>query len=316
MPGVRLGEVSRSLLVCTSLLPTFVLLRVADARQGVSGSTAFDAVRNTIRTARNPRDGAEMVFVPSGAFKMGSSDADISAVASADPRSEVSLMASEKPQRLVNLDDYWIYRTEVTVAQYRRFCDATRRPMPRPPDWGWKDDHPMVNVTWHDASAYAAWAGAALPTEAEWEKAARGTDGRRFIWGDAWPPPSKSGNFADEAMARKYRRWQLVPNYSDGFIETAPVGSFPVGASPYGALDMIGNVWEWCADWFDPAYYVRAPADNPMGPTTGKYRSLRGGCWSNFDADFLRPSKRNRKLPDDSDDKTGFRCIVRRKTVE
>jgi formylglycine-generating enzyme required for sulfatase activity len=220
-----------------------------------------------------------MVLIPAGEFLMGSKDGE------ADD--------DERPQHKVYLTGYWIYRTEVTVAQYRKFCQATGRQMPPEPESGWQNTHPIVNVTWEDAAAYAQWAGAALPTEAQWEKAARGTDGQVYPWGNDWD--------GDKCQ-------NSVGNKNAG--NTAPVGSFPAGASPYGALDMAGNVWEWCADWYDAGYYKNAPTRNPTAPATGTWRVLRGGSWYcaylvGFRAAFRsgsRPTFRHR---------LGFRCVLR-----
>ncbi len=132
----------------------------------------------------------------------------------------------------------------------------------------------MVNVSWFDAAAYARWAGVALPSEAQWEKAARGTDGRLFPWGDAWD----AGKCAKRSNSDGQQR------HPSG---VHPVGSFPAGAGPYGAQDLAGNVWEWCADWYDAAYYRHAPRRNPTGPSTGTARVLRGGSrFFNFSGDF------------------------------
>ena len=211
----------------------------------------------------NPIDGAELVWVPAGEFLMGME---------AGPY-------DGRPERRVHLDGFWIYKHEVTVAQYRKFCAATGRDMPRAPSWGRHDDDPIVHVTWRDAADYAAWAGTALPTEAQWEKAARGTDGRQYPWGWKW----------DDARCNT---WSAVEAGRDGPLEsgkgyrrTRPVGSYPDGASPYGCLDMAGNVWEWCADWYDADYYREAPASNPPGPATGDARVIRGGsCYEMCDA--------------------------------
>jgi formylglycine-generating enzyme required for sulfatase activity len=227
----------------------------------------------------NPRDGAEMVWVPAGEFLMGSTDEHVAAeLEKYEGKEQRDLMKFvfdfQKPQRKVYPDGYWMYKHEVTVAQYRKFCKATGRKMPEAPKWGWKDDHPMVLVTWQDAAKYAKWARVSLPTEAQWEKAARGTDGRIYPWGNKWDA-SKCANGVRERL--------------NG---TMPAGSYPAGASPYGAMDMAGNVWEWCADWFDPNYYKNAPSRNPSGPSkavefttpiSGKVtgaRVLRGGSWS------------------------------------
>ena len=192
-----------------------------------------------------------MVYVPAGDFLMGSKNGEG--------------YDRERPQHTVYLDGYWIYKNEVTVAQYRNFCKTTGRNMPDPPNWGWKDDHPVVNVTWDEAKAYCEWAGAALPTEAQWEKAARGTDGRIYPWGNDWD---------------KTR----LNSYQSGSTATTPVGNYPGGASPYGCLDMAGNGWQWCADWYDATYYANSPARNPTGPATGTTRVLRGGSWFNLPA--------------------------------
>ena len=222
----------------------------------------------------NPKDGAQMVYVPAGPFLMG--DADL----------------NNNPRRTVTLDAFWIYKTPVTVAQYRKFCQATGRAMPPAPFWGWKDNHPVVNVTWDGAKAYCDWAGAALPTEAQWEKAARGTDGRTYPWGDKW----ESGNLWSSVGQRK--------------MGTAPVASFPSGASPYGCLDMAGNVWQWCADWYDPTSPKSALATNPNRPGPGQRRVLRGGSWDEYGAPNFRSAVRLNDLPADRHVSYGFRAVV------
>ncbi len=241
----------------------------------------------------NPKDGAAMVWVPAGEFLMGSTDADKYAG------------SDEKPQRRVYLDGYWMYKYEVTVAQYRAFCAATGRALPRFPSgrsWagkgGWTDpalqNHPIVNVTWRDATAYAAWAGVQLPTEAQWEKAARGTDGRIYPWGNAW----------DQAKCANYY------NSSSKGISTWPVGSFPAGVSWCGAHDMAGNVWEWCADWYQSEYYKTAPARNPTGPATGTFRVLRGGSWYIYIESGCRGAGRFLNYTDYYWNYNGFRCVA------
>jgi formylglycine-generating enzyme required for sulfatase activity len=216
-------------------------------------STAFAAETSATKSSTriNPKDGAEMVWVPAGEFLMGSTEEDIAALLKAEPLLEPykEIFDAEKPQRKVGLDGYWMYKYEVTVAQYREFCKETKRKMPEAPSWGWKADHPMVMVTWQDAADYAKWARVSLPTEAQWEKAARGTDGRIYPWGSKWDA-SKCANTMETELK-----------------STEPVGSYPAGASPYGAMDMAGNVFEWCADWYDPNYYKKAPTKNPTGPS-------------------------------------------------
>jgi formylglycine-generating enzyme required for sulfatase activity len=215
-----------------------------------------------------------MVSVPAGEFIMGSEEGD----------------SDEQPVHTIYLDAFYIDKTEVTNAQYRQCveagaCDA-------PVDATYYDNadyaqHPVVFVSWHDADAYCRWAGKRLPTEAEWEKAARGTDGRTYPWGE--------GIDCDRAQ------------HGECAGQTVPVGSKPKGASPYGALDMAGNVWEWVADWYDSGYYSQSPARNPQGPDSGEERVLRGGSWS-YGANFVRSANRYGDSPVDRFDNVGFRC--------
>jgi formylglycine-generating enzyme len=180
----------------------------------------------------NTKDGAEMVWVPAGEFLMGTTEN----------------YPDQMPQRRVYLDGYWMYKYPVTAGQYRKFCNETGHPMPNVTGVEWKDDYPITWVTWDDAAEYAEWAGVRLPTEAQWEKAARGTDGRLYPWGNEWDSS------------------RCAPSISAD-CEIPPLGSHPEGASPYGCLDMAGYVLEWCSDWYDPDYYAHALARNPTGPS-------------------------------------------------
>ena len=224
------------------------------------------------------QDGAEMILIPAGEFIMGS------------PEGEGD--NNEQPQHTVFLDAFYIDKYEVTNAQYKQFMDATGHKAPE----YWDDEkynqpnQPVVGVTWHDAVAYAKWAGKRLPTEAEWEKAARGVDGRKYPWGNEWNSSKCNSNVG-----------------GDEYKYTAPVGSFPDGASPYGVMDMAGNVWEWCADWYDRNYYSRSPQQNPKGPDSGSRRVLRGGSWG-YDTDYLRCASRSGSAPADRSRNGGFRC--------
>jgi len=263
-------------------------------------------------TRINPKDGATMVYVPAGKFLMGSP----TGVGDSD----------QQPQHVVFLDDYWIYKNVVTIAQYRAFCSETGHAMPHFPQpmtendapsnysWakktGWDDptlqQHPIVNVSWYDSKAYADWAGMALPTEAQWEKAARGSDGRNFPWG-GWATASDINNGWDQTKCANRENSEKVG------ISTWPVGSFPTGASVYGVLDMAGNVWQWCADWDDPDYYANSPSTNPPGPTIGIYRALRGGSWFNIDIKLNRSACRKYDNPNDCNLTIGgFRCVSSR----
>ena len=201
-------------------------------------------------TKINPKDGAEMVFVPAGPFKMGMDPM---------PMDQEQHEQMNTPKHEVTLDGYWIYKYPVTVKQYKKYLEANkdRKPfqyftgqMPEEPLWGWQDDHPMVNVTPYQAADYARWAGAALPTEAQWEKAARGTDERLYPWGNDWDP---------EACVHSCKVFCDAKG-------TRPVGSCPKNVSPYGAMDLAGNVWQICDDFFMQDWYSRAEATNPKGP--------------------------------------------------
>ena len=219
-----------------------------------------------------------MVFVPAGAFRMGSGEAD--------PDAEVD----EKPQHDVVLDAFWIDRTEVTNAMYARCVQAGACTAPMHSSrYGLATHagHPVTGVTWFQAQEYCAWAGRRLPTEAEWEKAARGPDGRLFPWGDGAPGSS-------------------LLNFDGQVGDTTTVGSYPAGASPYGVLDMAGNVWEWTADWYARDYYADSPQANPPGPASGNLRVLRGGAWG-VDAGAVRAANRFWAFPG-RNDFDGFRC--------
>ncbi|MBI3921731.1 MAG: SUMF1/EgtB/PvdO family nonheme iron enzyme [Armatimonadetes bacterium] len=238
------------------------------------------------KTKINPIDGAEMVWIPAGEFLMGSNERS-------------NERADEKPPHKVYLDGYWIYKFEVTVAQYRKFCRATRRKMPDAPSWGWKDNHPIIDVDWFDATAYSKWAGVRLPTEAQWEKAARGTDGRKYPWGNKWD------------------RRKCANSVGKRLSGTMPVGSYPTGISPCHVRDMSGNVFEWCADWFDEKYYAKSPGRNPIGPTSGTYRVLRGGSWATDVAREFAAAERSSIPPDSTISYCGgFRCAKGPATFE
>jgi sulfatase modifying factor 1 len=253
-------------------------ITVATTRGSITSAELF-----TVTESINIRDDAEIVWVPGGDFLMGT------------PEGEGQ--SNEHPQHRVTLSGYWIYKHEVTVGQYRQFCTATGREMPSAPSpFTWQDNHPMAVVKWSDAQAYAQWAGARLPTEAEWEKAARGTDGRRYPWGNDW----------DQSRCANY--WNSrddAGNYTGAHL----VGSFPLSASPYGAQDMAGNVYEWCSDWYQRDYYTISPAENPQGATSGTYRVVRGGSWlisgKNYTCAFRFPATPEVVYCD-----IGFRCVI------
>ena len=223
-------------------------------------------------------DTEEMVFIPAGEFLMGSSAEDVQRYLIEFIYRRPSRFTNEQPQHIVYLDAFYIDKYEVTNAQYRRFLDETGC---TPPPY-WNDDlynqpeQAVMAVTWEDAAEYAKWAGKRLPTEAEWEKAARGTDGRTWPWGNQWDPTMLNANDVGAV---------------DGYVYTAPVGSYPQGVSPYGVHDMAGNLWEWTTDWYDSDYYKYSPKVNPKGPVSGENHVARGGSWS-MNLDFTRCASR------------------------
>lgn len=236
-------------------------------------------------TAVNKRDGAELVWIPAGEFQRGSESGG----------------GDERPKRDIHLDGYWMYRHPVTLGRYLAFCEATGREFA--PTWG-QDMHAdtsgddadyAVQLNWYEAAAYAQWAGGALPSEAQWEKAARGTDGREYPWGKEWD--------ATKCVSME----ETLYKFNQGF---RPVGSYPAGASPYGVMDMAGNVWEWVADWYAYEYYGNSPQKNPTGPDSGSHKVIRGGC-SLYDERFSRTTARMIMPPQVRDWTTvGFRCVI------
>ena len=240
-------------------------------------------------TRISDKDGMVMVYVPAGEFLMGSTDAEIEA------------SDDEQPQHKVYLDAFWIDRTEVTKAQYQQCVEARKCAAPGCSGTG-QGDHPVVCVSWNNASNYCAWVERRLPTEAEWEKAARGMDGRRYPWGNE----AVAGNLLNFCDRNCGYTWKDTA-VDDGYAETAPVGSYPAGASVYDALDMAGNVWEWVADWYDEKYYASSPAQNPIGPESGQIHVMRGGSWG-YNQRVVRAAYRNRGVPVFGFDVVGFRC--------
>jgi formylglycine-generating enzyme required for sulfatase activity len=231
-------------------------------------------------TKISPIDGATMVYVPAGEFLMGSNDYD-----------------DEKPPHTVYLDAFWIDKYEVTNALYKKCVSAGKcqpptstRSFSRDAYYGNSqyDNYPVIYVTWENANQYCTWANKKLPTEAQWEKAARGTDGRIYPWGNTFDK-------------------NLLNSAEGGKGDTTAVGSYPAGASPYGAMDMAGNVWEWVADWYDANYYKNSASRNPTGPTSGLYRVLRGGSWDS-DSLVVRAAYRHLSVPVYRGSDVGFRC--------
>jgi iron(II)-dependent oxidoreductase len=243
-----------------------------------------------------PKD--EMVLVPAGPFLMGS-----------DRRKDRNAYPYEMPQRLVYLDAFEIDKYEVSAIQFLKFVLATdRQPLV---DWRYDGGnfqesmahHPVMHVSWYDADAYCRWAGKRLPTEAEWEKAARGVDGRLYPWGNE-PAGLSRANFGRTGLSGPVRdrpeRLLLYP-------PLVAVDKYENGVSPYGVYQMLGNVAEWVADWYDRDYYRYAPDRNPKGPPTGTHKVFRGGGWIDSTT-TMRVAMRNGADPKTKMNWLGFRC--------
>jgi len=220
-----------------------------------------------------------MALVPAGEFTMGSATGD----------------ADELPVHKVYVAAFFMDKNQLSVKQYARFVEDTHHEVP--PDWGVMNrpqhyDRPIANVDWAEADAYCKWAGKRLPTEAEWEKAARGTDGRTYPWGNIHPTRLHA-NLGKEVWSNH--------------TALLPVGTLEEGKSPYGIYDMAGNVWEWVSDWYDQDYYKTSPQQNPTGPPTGSTKVVRGGSWGS-NVDGLRSAERETHVPSFRGFGTGFRC--------
>jgi formylglycine-generating enzyme required for sulfatase activity len=280
-------------------------LALAYALTGVLIVLLTSCVRATVQPEPAPgtavtsdKDGMVIVYVPEGTFIMGSTPDDF------------MVDADELPQHQVYLDAFWIDQTEVTNAMFATFLNVTGIQKREEKNWlnlnvtdpkigqegeQWVpkagyENHPVVNVTWYGAEAYCKWAGRRLPTEAEWEKAARGTDGQLYPWGNDDPTCDLTN----------YDNWCWVRH-------TTPVGSYPEGQSPYGALDMSGNVWELVADFYAADYYANSPERNPTGPVTGEAHVVRGGSFIMHEIN-VRAARRADYLPNSSSSNVGFRC--------
>jgi len=234
-------------------------------------------------TQVSSKDGMVMIYIPAGNFTMGSNNG----------------WPEQAPVHNVYLDAFRIDQTEVTNAQYALCVEAKACRLPKNTSSNTRnkyygnpefDRYPVVFVTWNDALKYCRWAGRRLPTEAEWEKAARGTPELTYPWGNQ-PPNSQLANFNNQVF------------------DTTKVGSFPSGASPYGVLDMAGNAEEWVSDWYGAKYYANSPEKNPTGPSSGTAKMLRGGSWF-YSEFYLRTAYRNEFRSDGSNNSVGFRCAV------
>lgn len=251
-----------------------------------SGAKATSTPKlGTGSTRKSEKDGMVLMYVPVGEFTMGSDKGNM----------------QERPAHKVNIDAFWIDKTEVTTAMYDKCVQDKKCNLPASLESATRDsyygnsafsDYPVIYVSWNDANQYCTWAGRRLPTEAEWEKAAR-ADQRAYPWGNS------IGN--------------KPLNYSNIVGDTTIVGHYPNGVGFYGVLDMAGNVWEWVADWYSATYYENSPASNPKGPQTGIYRVIRGGSWSGSVSKanmIVRSYYREWRLPTSTYATQGFRCAM------
>lgn len=256
-----------------------------DAGKGWHGETMPPGIERGEKTGEYvwKKDQAIMVYVPPGPFTMGSDNGQ----------------EWEKPAHTVDLDGFYIDQYEVSWRKWKasglpyRTVPNVRESVVFPPDWGLRNAHPVVHVTWHDAKKYAAWAGKRLPTEAEWEKAARGTDAREFPWGNE-PPTYKRAMYVDHPLSQ---------------TSTAPVSCCEDGVSPYGAFNMAGNVWEWCEDSYVPGFYAKSPRKNPVNLEKSNEKILRGGAFQ-LEPHYLRTYHRYWLSDVDRISDIGFRTVV------
>lgn len=278
-------------------------------------------------TTTNQIDGAVLVYIPGSSFTMGTTTEFVDGVLEQTwcLNCSSNYFVNSQPEHEVYVDGYWIYQTEVTNSQFYKFIQRTgyeteaeikgsstinyggsfselsgatwETPRGVGTNIEGLDYSPVIHVSWNDAQAYCEWAGGRLPTEAEWEKAARGTDGQRFPWGNKSPTSS-------------------LASYNEKG-EDVPVGSYPDGASPYGVFDMAGSVWEWVFDWYDDSYYDYSPSDNPQGPSSSSDNAkvIRGGAW-NFPEYTLLTTYRDSQEVDYSSFYIGFRCVFDEENVE
>ena len=242
-----------------------------------SASPASESEFRVIAT--NSPKSAPMAFIPAGEFAMGSDRGQ----------------DDEQPVHRVSVKAFYLDTQEVTVSRYAAFLVAQKSDPPF--KWneatsGSHENKPVVGVNWYDARDYCRWVGRRLPTEAEWELAARGTEGRMYPWGDAHPTRGHAN--------AGHTKWH-------GYDTLTNVGQFELGKTPNGVYDLAGNLWEWVADWYDATYYQFSPRENPSGPSAGPLRALRGGAWNN-DAKSIRSANRAGYAPDARRNDVGFRC--------
>ena len=263
-------------------VPFLILLLIGRLVSNDSAEAQLELLRKNRPLEQLPIADTPMVEIPEGLFSMGLDG--------------MQALEDERPKHQVWLAPFFIDIHEVTTAQYASFLVATNRAAP----WQWDtvnlalhSDRPVIGVDWLDADAYCRWKGKRLPTEAEWEKSARGTDGRLYPWGN-WVPNKDLANFA---LGARFSYSQVL----------MPVRSYEHGKSPYGLYHMAGNVWEWVQDWYAVNYYDISPGQNPQGPEQGQFKVLRGGSWSDLPK-YLLTYGRFKLPPETRNSYTGFRC--------
>ncbi|MCA9419702.1 MAG: SUMF1/EgtB/PvdO family nonheme iron enzyme, partial [Nitrospira sp.] len=265
-----------------------------------------------VQSALSGNDDVPMILIPAGEFRMGSTEDQISGLLKDFEGVQFNAFQAEIPQRQVNLEAYYIDQYEVTYRHYRAFLESTGRAAPA----FWenerfhKPDHPVLGVTWYDATAYCTWAGKRLPTEAEWEHAARGSQGYAYPWGNLWDPQRTNTasywagkNFSSMA---KWGEWMQTA-LDRGKAGPLEVGIFPNGVSSFGVHDMAGNVSEWVFDWYTPYENQPTLIHNPNGADSGTMKVHRGGSWS-VSSIFARSTYRARENPDKRSPYIGMRC--------
>lgn len=310
-----------------SIIITFLILTLLTACQLTDGlkfftrkgNAAANKIANSDIVLSISNEDPVLILIPEGEFVMGS---------------EGSFAKDhEKPEHTVYLDSYLIYQTHVTNFQFEKFIKDTGY-VTTAEELGWslvfngesfdeiegaywaapkgpessianRGNFPVLHVSWIDGAAYCAWAGGRLPTEAEWEKAARGVDGSRMF---PWEGDRYTGDLANVCEVNCPADWALT-DHDDGYAMSSPVGNYPNGASPYGVLDMAGNVTDWVSDWYAEDYYSVSPYENPTGPETGEMRVHRGASWYSGYTN-QRSTARNMNLPTHKHDHGGFRCVI------
>jgi len=264
------------------IILSFAAILTVEVLNANSAHGQLERLRKNRQVEQTAPAETPMVEIPAGPFVMGSDGAQA--------------LEDERPAHHVWLDAYSIDRYEVTTSQYAIFLAQQSRPVP----WLWETvdlkrhgDRPVIGVNWHEAEAFCRWTGRRLPTEAEWEKAARGADGRLYPWG-AQVPTDKLANYA---LGARFSYSQVL----------MPVQSYEQGRSPFGVYQMAGNVGEWVSDWYSAHYYEQSPEKNPSGPESGSFKVLRGGSWSDLPK-YLLTYGRFKLPPHSQNSYTGFRC--------